>query len=60
LWNGFGEDAFYGGFSGENQILLFRSHLLATLPIPLLTGGLLGLILWLAIGAVSHRDDVDE
>lgn len=55
-----GEDAFYGGFSGTNQALLFRSQLVAALPVPLLTAGLLGIILWLAIGAMAHRSRVDE
>ena len=55
IWTRIGEDAFYGGFSGTNQALLFRSQLVAALPVPLLTGGILGVILWLAIGAMAHR-----
>jgi hypothetical protein len=60
IWTRIGEDAFYGGFSGTNQALLFRSQLVAALPVPLLTGGILGVILWLAIGAMAHRGRVDE
>jgi hypothetical protein len=60
IWTRIGEDAFYGGFSGTNQALLFRSQLVAALPVPLLTGGILGVILWLAIGAMAHRSGVDE
>ena len=55
LWNRVGEDMYYGGFSGTNQGLLFRSQLFAALPVPLLTGGLLGLTLWVALGAMAHR-----
>ncbi|HEX7833977.1 MAG TPA: hypothetical protein VF479_00750 [Pseudolysinimonas sp.] len=57
IWNRVGEDVYYGGFSGTNQGLLFRSQLFAALPVPLLTGGILGVILWLAIGAMAHRRD---
>jgi hypothetical protein len=60
IWNRIGEDSYYGGFSGTDAASLFRSQLLAAVPVPLLTGGLLGLILWLAIGAMSHRVRADE
>ena len=60
IWNRVGEDVYYGGFSGTNQALLFRSQLIAALPVPVLTGGILGLILWLAIGAMAHRAKADE
>jgi hypothetical protein len=60
IWSRIGEDAYYGGFSGTDQLALFRSQLIAAAPVPLLTGGLLGLILWLAIGAVAHRARADE
>lgn len=60
IWTRIGEDAFYGGFSGTNQALLFRSQLVAALPVPLLTAGILGVILWLAIGAMAYRSRVDE
>jgi hypothetical protein len=62
LWNRVGEDMYYGGFSGTNQGLLFRSQLFAALPVPLLTGGLLGLTLWVALGAMAHRsrDEADD
>jgi hypothetical protein len=55
IWNRVGEDMYYGGFSGTNQGLLFRSQLFASLPVPMLTGGLLGLTLWVALGAMAHR-----
>ena len=55
IWNRVGEDIYYGGFSGTNQGLLFRSQLFASLPVPMLTGGLLGLTLWVALGAMAHR-----
>jgi hypothetical protein len=60
IWNKVGEDVYYGGFSGTNQGLLFRSQLIATLPVPLLTGGMIGVILWLAIGAISSRRGVED
>jgi hypothetical protein len=60
IWNRIGDDMYYGGFSGTDAASLFRSQLLALAPVPLLTGGLLGLILWLAIGAMSHRARADE
>jgi hypothetical protein len=60
IWNRVGEDVFYGGFSGANQGLLFRTQLIAALPVPLLGGGLLGVILWLAIGAIAHRERTDD
>jgi hypothetical protein len=60
IWNRVGEDVYYGGFSGTNQGLLFRSQLIAALPVPALTGGILGLILWLAIGAMAHREKTDD
>jgi hypothetical protein len=60
IWNRVGEDVYYGGFSGTNQALLFRSQLIAALPVPVLTGGILGLILWLAIGAMAHREKADD
>ena len=60
IWYRVGEDVYYGGFSGTNQELLFRSQLIAALPVPLLTGGVLGVTLWLAIGAMAHRGRVDE
>ena len=60
IWYRVGEDVYYGGFSGTNQELLFRSQLIAALPVPLLTGGLLGVTLWLAIGAMAHRGRVDD
>jgi hypothetical protein len=28
--------------------------------VPVLTGGILGLILWLAIGAIAHREKADD
>ena len=55
IWNRIGEDVYYGGFSGTDVPSLFRSQLIGAAPVPLLTGGLLGLILWLAIGAMAHR-----
>lgn len=57
LWHRVGDDTFDGGFSGLNQALLFRTQLIGALPIPLLAGGLLGVVLWLSIGALTHRDD---
>jgi hypothetical protein len=60
VWYRVGEEAYYGGFSGTEVGLLFRSQLVATLPVPLLTGGILGVILWLAIGALAYRSRVDD
>ena len=55
IWNRVGAEMFYGGYSGTDQKELFLSQLRAALPVPLLTGGLLGVILWLGIGALAHR-----
>ena len=60
IWNRIGEDVYYGGFSGTDELSLFRSQLIAAVPVPLLSGGVLGLILWLAIGALAHRGRADE
>jgi hypothetical protein len=60
IWNRIGEDVYYGGFSGTDVPSLFRSQLFGAAPVPLLTGGMLGLILWLAIGAMAHRARTDE
>jgi hypothetical protein len=55
IWNRIGEDVYYGGFSGTDVPSLFRSQLLGAAPVPLLTGGMLGLILWLAIAPGTDR-----
>jgi hypothetical protein len=45
-----------GSFDTEH-VALFVQQLLDALLGPLLTGGLIGLCLWLALGAVRRRDD---
>jgi hypothetical protein len=53
LWRRLGEEPYYGTQTGT----LFVTQLLDNLPTPVLTGGIIGLCLWLAIGAVGRRDD---
>ncbi|MEO5920854.1 MAG: hypothetical protein ABIQ01_06895 [Pseudolysinimonas sp.] len=60
IWHRIDENPYYQGFSGTDQWMLFRSQLTETALAPLLTGGLLGLCLWLAIGAMGTRVKPDE
>jgi hypothetical protein len=62
IWNRIEENPFYQGFSGTDVPRLFRSQLTEAALGPLLTVGLLGLCLWLALGAIGRgavrrRDD---
>jgi len=57
LWRRIDEDPYggYGGYGGDvGQVFVqqFEDALLA----PLITGGLLGLCLWLALGAIRRQD----
>jgi hypothetical protein len=60
IWNRIEENPYYQGFSGADVPSLFRSQLTEAALVPLLTAGLLGLALWLAIGALGHRRRIDE
>jgi hypothetical protein len=53
LWRRLSEEPYYGTQTGS----LFTTQLLDNLTLPLLTGGIIGLCLWLALGAVQRRDD---
>ncbi len=53
IWNRIEENPGYQGFSGTDLPRLFRSQLTDAALVPLLTAGLLGLCLWLAIGALG-------
>ncbi len=54
IWNRIEENPYYQGFSGTDLPRLFRSQLIDAALAPLLTVGLLGLCLWLAIGALGR------
>lgn len=43
--------------TGGDTVQLFRSQLVDSLVLPLLMAGLIGVILWLALGALRDRDD---
>ncbi len=60
IWNRIEENPYYQGFSGTDVGLLFGAQLREAALVPLLTGGLLGFCLWLAIGAVAPRGRDDE
>jgi hypothetical protein len=60
IWNRIEANPYYQGFSGTDVPSLFRSQLTEAALVPLLTAGLLGLALWLAIGALGHRRRIDE
>jgi hypothetical protein len=53
LWHHLTEEPYYGTQTGT----LFITQLLDGLMLPLLTGGIIGVCLWLALGAVRGRDD---
>ncbi len=55
IWNRIEENPYYQGFSGTDIGMLFGAQLREAALVPLLTGGLLGLCLWLAIGVVAPR-----
>lgn len=57
LWKRVAEDPYggYGGVGGDVAHVFFQQFVAALLG-PLLTGGLLGLCLWLALGALRRRD----
>jgi hypothetical protein len=62
IWNRIEENPFYQGFSGTDLPRLFRSQLTDAALAPLIMVGLVGLSLWLAIGAIGRgsvrrRDD---
>jgi len=44
-------------YYGSDPELLFREQFVEALLIPLLVAGFVGILLWLAIGAVRRRDD---
>ncbi|MBX3195728.1 MAG: hypothetical protein R2717_01245 [Schumannella sp.] len=46
-------DQYYGSDPGR----MFRQQFVDALPVPLLTAGLIGLVLWLALGVVRSRRD---
>ena len=57
LWRRIADDPYggYGGYGGDVG-RVFVQQLIDALLTPLLTGGLLGLCLWLALGALRRRD----
>jgi hypothetical protein len=57
LWNRIEQDP-YGGFGGYggDTARVFVQQFTDSLMVPLLTGGVLGLCLWLALGALRRRD----
>ena len=58
LWKRIETDPYggYGGYAGDVG-RIFLDQLSDALLAPLLTGGLLGLCLWIALGALRRRDD---
>jgi hypothetical protein len=58
LWKRIEQDPYggYGGYGGDTG-QVFLQQFTDSLMVPLLTGGLLGLCLWLALGALRRRDD---
>jgi hypothetical protein len=60
IWNRIEENPYYQGFSGTDLPRLFRSQLTDAALVPLLTAGLLGLCLWLALGALGRRRSSDD
>ena len=56
LWHRLEEDPYANGF-GTGVAELFALQMLDALMAPLLTGGLIGIALWLALGAVRRRED---
>jgi hypothetical protein len=58
LWKRIDQDPYggYGGYGGETADV-FAQQFVDSLMVPLLTGGILGLCLWLALGALRRRDD---
>jgi hypothetical protein len=57
LWKRIEQDPYggYGGYGGDTA-QVFVQQFTDSLLVPLLTGGLLGLCLWLALGALRRRD----
>lgn len=57
LWRRIATDPYlgYGGYGGD-VAAVFSAQFVDSLMAPLLTGGLIGLGLWLALGAVRRRD----
>jgi hypothetical protein len=56
LWHRLEEDPYGGGY-GSDVASTFAYQFTDALMVPLLTGGLIGFCLWLAIGALRKRDD---
>ena len=58
LWRRIEQDPYggYGGYGGDTAHV-FVQQFTDSLLVPLLTGGVLGLCLWLALGALRRRDD---
>lgn len=57
LWRRIEQDPYggYGGYGGDTA-QVFVQQFTDSLLVPLLTGGLLGICLWLALGALRRRD----
>ena len=58
LWKRIAEDPYggFGGYGGDTG-QVFLQQFIDSLMVPLLTGGLLGLCLWFALGALRRPDD---
>ena len=58
LWKRIDTDPYggYGGYGGDTT-RIFLDQLSDALLAPLLTGGMLGICLWIALGALRRRDD---
>jgi hypothetical protein len=61
LWRRIATDPYggYGGYGGDTA-RIFVDQLMDASLAPLLTGGLLGICLWIALGALRRRDDADR
>lgn len=57
LWRRIEQDPYggYGGYGGDTA-QVFVQQFTDSLMVPLLTGGVLGVCLWLALGALRRRD----